>query len=103
MQSELQHYGGLSGVLHAGIAAAAVHLMFAGTRTQRRLGGAVLVGLVVKLLTESPWAGAISHPASWDIAVAPGAHVSGMLVGGVVAALAEVLHRTTSTHAPIGG
>lgn len=96
LQPELRHYGGLSGVLHAGVAVVAVHLVFAGTRTQRRIGAAVLLALVVKLISESPWTGAISRPAGWDIAVAPGAHVSGVLAGGVVAALAELGHRIAS-------
>ncbi len=92
MQPELRHYGGLSGVLHAGVAVVAVHLLCAGTRVQRRIGAAVLATLVLKLLTESPWSGAISHPPGWDIAIAPGAHVSGVLAGSVVAALAQAWH-----------
>lgn len=93
MQPELQHYGGLSGVLHAGVAVVAVHLACAGCRAHRRIAAAVLVVLVAKLLIESPWSGAISHPAGWDIPVAPGAHVSGALAGVLVSALAEGVHR----------
>lgn len=93
MQPELRHYGGLSGVLHSGVAVVAVHLLCAGTPVQRRIGAAVLAALVLKLLTESPWTGPISHPPGWDIAVAPGAHVSGGLAGSAVAALAEAWHR----------
>lgn len=96
LQPELQHYGGLSGVLHAGIAVVAVHLVCSGTRVQQRIGAAVLAALVVKLLTEAPWQGAISHPAGWDIAVAPGAHVSGVMAGTVVSALAEGTYRVFS-------
>lgn len=92
LQPGLQHYGGLSGVLHAGVAVVATHLLWSPSRTQRRIGMAVLAGLLLKLLGEAPWAGVISHPSGWDIAVAPGAHVSGVLVGCVLAALAEAAH-----------
>lgn len=96
MQPELRHYGGLSGVLHAGVAVVAVHLMCTGSRAHRRIAATVLVVLVAKLMTESPWAGAISHPAGWDIPVAPGAHVSGVLAGAVVSALAEGVSRAVA-------
>jgi rhomboid family GlyGly-CTERM serine protease len=92
LQPGLQHYGGLSGVLHAGVAVVATHLLWSASPTQRRIGLAVLAGLLLKLLGEAPWAGAISHPPGWDIAVAPGAHVSGVLVGWVLAMLAEAAH-----------
>ena len=92
VQPAVTHYGGLSGVLHAGVAVVAVHLLLRPSRAQRRIGALVLAGLVMKLLGEAPWAGAISHPAGWDVAVAPGAHVSGVLAGAVFAGLAEALH-----------
>ncbi|MDO9314123.1 MAG: hypothetical protein Q7T97_06225 [Burkholderiaceae bacterium] len=96
MQPELLHYGGLSGVLHAGVAVVAVHLACSGSCAQRRIAVAVLAVLVGKLLFESPWAGAISHPPGWDIAVAPGAHVSGVLAGTVVSVLLEGLSRAVA-------
>ena len=92
LQPGLQHHGGLSGVLHAGVAVVATHLLWSASPTQRRIGLAVLAGLLLKLLGEAPWAGVISHPPGWDIAVAPGAHVSGVLVGWVLAMLAEAAH-----------
>ena len=91
-QPEVQHYGGLSGVLHAGVAVVAVHLLWSPAQTQRRIGAAILAGLLLKLLTETPWAGAVSHPPGWDIAVAPGAHVSGVVAGSITAMLAQALH-----------
>ena len=91
-QPAVAHYGGLSGVLHAGVAVVAMHLLWRPSRSQRRIGALVLAGLAIKLLSEAPWAGAISHPAGWDVAVAPGAHVSGVLAGSVLAGLAEALH-----------
>ena len=96
VQPELRHYGGLSGVLHAGVAVVAVHLACCGTRVQRRIAAAVLAVLVAKLLTESPWAGAVSHPPGWDIAIAPGAHVSGVMAGAIVSLLAEGVHRASA-------
>ncbi len=92
LQPELQHYGGLSGVLHAGVAVVATHLLWSESRQQRRIGLVVLAGLLLKLLSETPWVGVISHPTGWDIAVAPGAHVSGVLIGWVLAMLAEAAH-----------
>ncbi len=92
VQPALTHYGGLSGVLHAGVAVVAVHLLLRRSRAQSRIGVLVLAGLAMKLLGEAPWAGVISHPAGWDVAVAPLAHVSGVLAGLVMAGLAEALH-----------
>ena len=92
LQPGLHHYGGLSGVLHAGVAVTSTHLLWGRSPTQRRIGLAMLAGLLVKLLSETPWAGAVSHPPGWDISVAPGAHVSGVLVGWGLSVLAEAMH-----------
>jgi rhomboid family GlyGly-CTERM serine protease len=81
VQPELLHYGGLSGVLHAGVFIVCVQLMFAGTSTQRRVGAATLLVVIAKVLLEAPWTGPLSHPAEWDIAVAPMAHASGVVAG----------------------
>ena len=84
-------YGGLSGVLHAGVAVVAVTLaMRPGPmerRVERRLGLAIGAALALKLLFETPWRAAVVQPAGWDIAVAPVAHVSGALAGALLAAL----------------
>lgn len=96
MQPELRHYGGLSGVLHAGVAVVAVHLACSGSCAQRRIAVAVLAVLVGKLLSETPWAGPLSHPPGWDIAVAPAAHVSGVLAGTIVSVLLEGGSRTVA-------
>jgi hypothetical protein len=74
------------------VAVVAVHLLWRPSRAQRRIGALVLAGLAIKLMSEEPWAGAISRPAGWDVAVAPLAHVSGVVAGSVIAALAEALH-----------
>jgi rhomboid family GlyGly-CTERM serine protease len=86
---DLTHYGGLSGVLHAGVAVVVVSLLIDGTRAQRWLAGAVLLGLGLKIANESPWGPALRHPAGWDIAVAPFAHASGALAGALCAIIAS--------------
>jgi len=85
---ELMHYGGLSGVLHAGVAVVAVHLLVAGPRHRRLIAAAILAGLCVKVLAEAPWGPALTHPPGWDIAVAPLVHASGTLAGLLCALLA---------------
>ena len=99
---ELAHYGGLSGVLHAGVAVAALWLLAAPVpdatmrRTRRRIGGAIAVGLLAKLLLERPWGPALHHPADWDIAIAPLAHATGALAGGVCALWALAVARVSA-------
>ena len=100
-QPALPRYGGLSGVLHAGVAVVAVHLLFAaGGRASHRLGLAILAVLVAKLWMEAFWRGPLSHPAGWDIAVAPFAHVSGvfsgLLCGLLCLGLPRLLQKRTS-------
>jgi len=88
LEPELAHYGGLSGVLHAGVAIIVTFLLITGTRAQRVVASLVLAGLVAKLLGEAPWGEALRHPAGWDIAIAPLAHTSGALAGAACAAIA---------------
>lgn len=88
LQPELLHYGGLSGVLHAGVAVAAVHLLWRGERRRRQIGAALLAGLLLKVASEAPWAEALRYPSGWDIAVAPLAHASGALMGLLCALIA---------------
>lgn len=81
MEPALLHYGGLSGVLHAGVAIVAVRLIVDGAGARRWLGLALLGGLIAKVLLETPWAGPLRHPPGWDIAIAPLAHASGLASG----------------------
>ncbi len=94
VQPALAHYGGLSGVLHAGVAVAALALVTQELGPRRLLGSAVLVGLLVKLALEEPW-GAPLRPGDggFDIATAPVAHASGVLAGLVCAGVALALTR----------
>lgn len=93
LQPQLLHYGGLSGVLHAGVAAAAVHLSWAGRTVQRRIGFAILAVLAIKLAGEAPWGDALRHHAGWDIAIAPLAHATGALAGAICAVACEAWRR----------
>lgn len=95
IKPELLHYGGLSGVLHAGFAVIVVFLLVNGTRAQRWVAAAVLVGGMAKLLNEAPWGPALRHPAGWDIAVAPLSHSTGALAGALCAAIAIGTSRAT--------
>jgi rhomboid family GlyGly-CTERM serine protease len=88
-QPELVHYGGLSGVLHAGVAAIAVSLIAQHRGRRRTLGLAVLAVMAIKLLNETPWEGAVQTREGWDIAIAPLAHVTGTLAGALCALVAE--------------
>ena len=108
LRPELAHYGGLSGVLHAGIAVAACWLLFRpghpgqpAPKRERWIGGAVAIGLAVKLLLEAPWGPSLRPPApgsEWDIAIAPLAHASGAMAGLVCAAALLVLERRARIH-----
>lgn len=88
---DLLHYGGLSGVLHAGVAVAALFLVVQGSGTRRLVGLATLAVLVGKVVAEAPWGEALRHPPGWDIAIAPAAHASGLLAGLATAAAAALL------------
>lgn len=87
-QPSLAFYGGLSGVLHAAVAVAAWQLLRTGRgapRAHRAIGAALLAGLLVKVLLESPWAGPLRQVPGWDIPIAPLAHAAGALAGWLCA------------------
>lgn len=89
-QPALAHYGGLSGVLHAGAAVVALALCLG--RGRRRWAGAALgLGLLVKIGFERPWLGPLQVPQGWEIALAPAAHASGALAGVLCAGLAALV------------
>jgi rhomboid family GlyGly-CTERM serine protease len=100
VRPELAHYGGLSGVVHAGVAIVIVYVLVTGNRKQRLVGAAVFTGFVAKLLSESPWGEVLRHPAGWDIAVAPVVHATGAIAGAVCAAVALWLPPRTPTPNP---
>ena len=93
----LSRYGGLSGLLHAAVAVAAVALVVGGAVGQRWIGAAVWVGLLVKVLFEAPWTGAVQTVPGWDIPVAVAAHASGLISGSFMMGLVA-LYAATRGH-----
>lgn len=91
MQPELTYYAGLSGVLHAGVAVAGVHLLWQRRGAQRLIGAALLAALVIKVGVEAPWRAVLVRPAGWDVDIAPAAHAAGALAGAACAALLEMV------------
>ncbi|MDH4480726.1 MAG: rhomboid family intramembrane serine protease [Rhodoferax sp.] len=97
----LQHYGGLSGVLHAGVSIGVWHLLAQSAGSRRWVGATVGLGLVMKLVLEVPvlsqWMGlGVSLaflPGAPDIQVAGEAHLAGALAGWGCAAVLEPMFR----------
>lgn len=87
LQPALQHYGGLSGVLHAGVAIAAWQLITRPGVLTRTVGALLLAGLALKIGFEAPWRGPLRSVPGWDILIAPMAHAAGTVVGVLCAAL----------------
>jgi rhomboid family GlyGly-CTERM serine protease len=90
---ELLRYGGLSGVLHAGVACVAWQLIVHERGRRRAIGVLTLALVAVKVVSEAPWGPALRHPADWDIATAPFAHASGLAAGLLAAALSDAVLR----------
>ena len=96
-EPRLAGYAGLSGVLHAGVAVAALGLVVQGRGRVRLIGAAVLGGLVVKLVLEQPWHAPVRTLASWDVPVAVVAHATGAAAGLACGAAAALLVRWRAT------
>lgn len=94
LRPDLLHYGGLSGVLHAGVAIVVVQLVATGPGRRRHIGLAIGAGLAFKLLLEAPWGPAVVHPAGWDIGIAPFAHACGTLAGFACGLAARAIARS---------
>lgn len=77
----LPSYGGLSGLLHSGVAVVAVWLVLRWPGRGRWAGWALFIGLVLKIMLERPWAGGTAWSSGLDLALAPQAHASGALCG----------------------
>jgi rhomboid family GlyGly-CTERM serine protease len=101
LQPALAHYGGLSGVLHAGVAVGTLWLVVQSTghaqARQRGVAAAMLCGLLVKVLLEEPWGTPLRSSSGWDIAIAPLAHATGTGAGLLCASLALLSARPQST------
>ena len=93
---ELAHYGGLSGVLHAGVAVAATGLAVESRGARRGIALAVLAGLAAKVVIEEPWGPALREGSGWNIAVAPLAHAAGAGFGALAALIAQLAQAAQS-------
>jgi rhomboid family GlyGly-CTERM serine protease len=90
LRPELQSYGGLSGVLHAGVAIVGVELLQRRGR-ERWIGVGLLLGLLLKLWIDDPLGPPGQFREGWNIPIAPFAHLSGAVVGAAIGALAALL------------
>ncbi len=92
--AHLPHYGGLSGVLHAGVVVVGLALWRRGAgrapadaqaarheRRERLVGLALLAGTAAKVLLEAPWDLALRPDGLLGVGVAPIAHATGMVAG----------------------
>lgn len=95
----LTGYAGLSGVLHAGVAVAALGLVVQGRGRVRLVGTAVLGGLLVKLTLEAPWRAPVQALAHWEVPVAVAAHASGAAAGLGCAAVALLVRQHATMRA----
>lgn len=82
LRPELQHYAGLSGVLHA-LAAIAALTLFTRRSRDHFIGAALVVGLAVKLWLEQPLGPVLRDTPGFDFPVAPFAHLSGAIAGAL--------------------
>jgi rhomboid family GlyGly-CTERM serine protease len=97
LQPDLLHYGGLSGVLHAGVMVVTLWLVWAGRGRRQAIGVAMLLGLVAKLLSEQPWGPALRQTDGWDIAIAPLAHSTGAVAGALTLSVTLILRVLTGS------
>lgn len=88
VQPALARFGGLSGVLHAGVAVAGLWLVVRAGGRPRWVGAGLLAGLAVKIALEDPLGPPLRHGGGWDIATAPLSHATGTLAGLAAAAVA---------------
>lgn len=93
MRPELLHFGGMSGVLHAGVAVAALTLLFRPGRVERGWGLVIGLGLVLKIMLEQPFGPALRQVPGWGIAIAPLAHATGAVAGTLSALLMQLQQR----------
>ena len=94
LQPTLQAYGGLSGLMHAGVAITIWQLLRSGPARPRWIGVGLLIGLLAKLWTDAAWQGGpLRLQPGWDIAIAPLAHATGAVAGALGALLCGVGRR----------
>lgn len=98
LAAQPDRYLGLSGVLHAGVAVAAVMLLARPGTGWRGLGFALGLGLLAKLALEAPWRGAVQVSADWGFPVAVGAHAAGAAAGAACAAILLAISARSARH-----
>ena len=81
LEPRLTHYGGLSGVLHAGVAVVTCRALWRGVGAQKKLAGAVALGLAIKLVVEQPWDWPVPVSPWWGFSLVTLAHATGALSG----------------------
>ncbi|MBL8327823.1 MAG: rhombosortase [Rubrivivax sp.] len=89
----VQHYAGLSGALHAGVAVAALGLVLRERGRVRAVGALILAGLLLKLLDEAAWDAPVRRLPGWDFPVAVLAHATGVAAGLACAGVAWATSR----------
>ena len=99
-RADLLHYGGLAGVLHAGVACVSWQLAVHAHGARRAIGALALAGLAVKVASEAPWGATLRQPPGWDIATVPFAHASGLVAGLLAVAIGDALARIRSAGRP---
>jgi membrane associated rhomboid family serine protease len=99
LAAAMPHYGGLSGVLHAGAIVLGLSLAWplASARPvsqrERWIGVAIVAGTLAKVVSEAPWDLAPRPSAALGIEVAPVAHACGVAAGGLAWALVRAVGR----------
>jgi len=88
LQPALLHFGGLSGVLHGGVAITVVELLLTRRGRERSIAALVGLGLALKLWLEQPLAEPVLRQVDGlDIAVVPFSHLAGAVAGALCALL----------------
>lgn len=96
IEPSLERFGGASGVLHAGVAVAAIGMLSqrASHGRERVIGLVVGLGLIAKVAAERPLSGPpLRHWDGWNIAIAPLAHLTGLIAGVVLALVCALAAR----------
>jgi len=91
LRPDLASYGGLSGVLHAGVAIVIVELLLSLNGRDTWMGFGLLLGLLLKLWLDAPLGPAVQARSGWNIPIAPMSHLAGALAGGAAGLLLKAL------------